>query len=426
MTNRILFWDLGLNYSALALTGMCGLLINLIIANYYPASILGQFNIIYAFYIILGQFCCLGIHYSVLKHIAHSDSAISSNKIICNAIILSCLLGIICIIIILLLKNFLANLLGSPNISKGLLLLSPSILLFGVNKILLFALNGMKKMRSYAIGQAIRYISMLIFIATVSSNKLSEIMLNGMYLFAESILFIFLFSLFIRKHNLYLAIDKNWIKKHFNFGTKAALSGIFVELNTRVDVLILSVFTTNKMVGIYSFALFFIEGLYQGIVLLRNQINPYISQYSAQKLSFPELSILLNKIKLLSVILVPVGTIILLLSYYYLTKNIPKYNVYHQGFTFIAILAISMSACSLILPFDNILAQSNKPALQSKQSSYIILFNLILNLILTYQYHAVGSAIAVAIANYFFSSFLIWYYAKKHININLLGSGTTC
>ena len=60
-----------------------------------------------------------------------------------------------------------------------------------------------------------------------------------------------------------LKVDRVWLKRHIQFGARSVLGGVAVELNTRVDVLVLGLFTSEAQVGIYSFAAFFVEGFLQ-------------------------------------------------------------------------------------------------------------------------------------------------------------------
>ena len=62
--------DLLSNYVALAILGVSGLTINIIIAGQYGAAALGIFNQAYAVYVLASQFAGVGVHHSTLKHFA--------------------------------------------------------------------------------------------------------------------------------------------------------------------------------------------------------------------------------------------------------------------------------------------------------------------------------------------------------------------
>ena len=58
-------------------------------------------------------------------------------------------------------------------------------------------------------------------------------------------------------------ISKSWLIEHLNFGVKGFLSGALAEVNTRVDVILLGLYTNFTIVGIYTFAATFAEGFSQ-------------------------------------------------------------------------------------------------------------------------------------------------------------------
>jgi O-antigen/teichoic acid export membrane protein len=70
------------------------------------------------------------------------------------------------------------------------------------------------------------------------------------------------------------AASRRWIAEHLRFGGKAFPSGLFSELNTRIDVLILGAFATDAVVGVYSLAAILAEGMYQLLVAVRTTYAP--------------------------------------------------------------------------------------------------------------------------------------------------------
>ena len=91
-------------------------------------------------------------------------------------------------------------------------------------------------------------------------------------------------------------LSKNWInwsKIHLNYGIRCILSGVFIELNSRVDILMLGFFLSDYEVGIYSFSALFAEGFFQVLIVLQNNYNPILSRLISNK----KFDYLLKKIK---------------------------------------------------------------------------------------------------------------------------------
>ena len=61
---------------------------------------------------------------------------------------------------------------------------------------------------------------------------------------------------------------------HLRYGRSVVISGLSLELNARVDVLVLGGFLSSSYVGLYSFVAMLIEGFYQLIIVVKNFLNP--------------------------------------------------------------------------------------------------------------------------------------------------------
>ena len=247
--------DLVWNITSLGILGISGIVINVFIARYYGSNFLGVFNQVFAVYILLSQFAIGGIHFSTLKHISYNQNKISIvAEITISALILCIALSFPISVVTFFIRHSISYLFGSPNVGFGIMIITPGLIFFSINKILLNVLNGLNLMRAYAIFQAIRYI--LIMLSIIGMYKLSY---PGKYLsaslsLAEFLLFIFMifylysFVIPIRKS----IIRKKWLNKHFSFGLKGFMSGALSELNTRIDIITIGYFLNDSMVGVYS------------------------------------------------------------------------------------------------------------------------------------------------------------------------------
>jgi O-antigen/teichoic acid export membrane protein len=412
--------DMLFNCVSFGVLAVSGISINMVIASFYGASALGRFNIVYAIYIVAVQLCTCGVHYSVLKHLAVKLTySKDQSVIICSAIVLILILSVVVTICLFLFSNFIGTVFKSPTIVGGVKCMAPALLFFAMNKTILAALNGLRFMRIFAFGQAIRYFFMIGFIASIAFYKGNEVYLNLNYLFAEMVLFSLLSVLLIKSIKGFdFAIQKKWIIEHMVFGFKGFLVGIFVELNTRIDVLILGLFVSSNLVGVYAFIAMLVDGLYQFLVVIKNNINPILAYYIAEN-RFVDLGVLFKKVRTVTCILMFALCIVLFLVYPSIIFILCKPD-FKQGHIPLLFLLIGLFFGSGFLPFGDILTQSGYPGWQTTQNFLVVVTNAILNIFFIYYWGIVGCAIATALATYVFSIYYLEYFAVKHIGFSLL------
>ncbi|MEZ4754616.1 MAG: oligosaccharide flippase family protein [Bdellovibrionota bacterium] len=264
--------DVVWNIASLVVLGLAGIVINIAIARLVGADALGVFNQVFAVYIFLSQICVGGVHFSVLKEISYAqDDLEKCSTVTSSALVLSALISLVICAIALLFSNQLALVLDSPDVGKGMFCAIPGLLFFSLNKNLLNVLNGLQWMRAFAIFQALRFVGILLAILGIIFLGNEAWMLPLSLTISEVVLFITL-GLFVNTQVIKFSpfkASKEWIRTHFSFGMRGFLSGVFTEINTRVDVLMLGLFLGDAKVGIYSFAAILAEGFSQIPFVLR-------------------------------------------------------------------------------------------------------------------------------------------------------------
>jgi O-antigen/teichoic acid export membrane protein len=161
-----------------------------------------------------------------------------------------------------------------------MLVAAPGLACFALNKVLFAILNGMQRMRAFAALQSCRFLGLLggFFVAL------------ALGLPGEKIAFVLTFSEGVTFLGLAVEVGRNlawsrraawrpWSGRHLAYGVKSFLSGVLLELNSRVDVLMIGWFHGDAMVGVYSFAAMIAEGVFQVLVKLQNNYNPVLAQH---------------------------------------------------------------------------------------------------------------------------------------------------
>jgi O-antigen/teichoic acid export membrane protein len=265
------------NSLSLGIVAIAGVAVNSILAFKFDVGVLGQFNQLFALHIVAAQFAAFGIHLSCLHylsgHTKGSDSWTTGARVAIGAVA-----GVGSIVATILWVNagLIEGLLDSEGLARGIRWVSPAVALFGINKVLMAIFNARDRLHAMAFLQALRPISwlagtaVLIHLGSADAEGLGQILFFGELVAALSGA-AFLSMLWSRPfaENTH----SEWLGRHLRFGMKAMPSNLIVDLNTRIDVLVLAFFANDSTVGIYSFTALLAEGVFQVSGLLRSVIN---------------------------------------------------------------------------------------------------------------------------------------------------------
>lgn len=391
--------DLIFNYASLAILAASGLVANLVVARLMGEAALGVFNQSFAIYIACSQLAVGGVHISVLRSVAQAESHSEGQApIVASGLVLAFGLGAVLCAFVLLSRNMWGLILGSPEVVDSLSWVGPALLLFSLNKTLLATLNGQGRMRAFAVLQASRYIVLVAALTVLAGYGRPAAELSSALLYAEVAVLLgatpcLLARLALgRRH-----VQKPWLKHHLMFGAKGALSGVFVELNTRVDVLAIGWFSSDADVGRYSLAAVFAEGLYQCLIVVKNQMNPVLAKLLADRHHGRIIDLVRRSWRYLypgmtGTYLVGLAVFHVVLTYH-LQSPSPR-----EALVCYAILGAGVLAVSGFVPFDSVLLHSGRPGYHTLLTFFVTGTNLILNLLLIPLWGIAGAALATASA----------------------------
>lgn len=407
------------NFASLAVLTVCGILLNLIIAWNYSTSVLGVFNQVYAIYIVASQFAVIGIHLSVLKHTSEfCEDRAETHHILMSGIFLSAFFSIITCSLLWILRTWIGKVFQSPDIEIGIIFITPGLFFFSINKVLLSYLNGLSKIKEFAIFQSTRYVLLILCLILLISKNVDGSQLPLIFTVSEFLLFI---TMLIKLPEIFRPITikklSEWISRQFKFGMRGFLSNVLLDLNTRVDILILGYLATDSVVGIYSLAVVLIEGLYQFPIALRVNYAPILVSMIKQDKK-EELLALIQKGKSISFKLM---TIIGIFSIAIFPLGFLFYGAqseFLQSWPPFIILMVSLIFCSGYLPFSNIILQAGFPGRHTLMILIQVTMNILLNFLLASWLGAIGSAIATGISLLLLIP-LIKIFTKKAIGLQI-------
>lgn len=386
------------NVCSFVLCGVVGILLNVIIIRYYNAATLGFFNQIYAVFIFLSQIATWGIHLSVQKYIPqYATQRKHTSIILTTAFVVTFLFSSLITIIAIYFSHLPGDFLNSELVSKGFIYAVPGLVFFALNKVILAYKNGMRQMVAFAIFNFLRYALMLLFLVYLLLAGIEVKYLALIFSVPEIILFVILllsiindFSLQSKKRFIVLSILQ------FRFGSNAALGHIVLDINSKVDVLILGLFQPDKEVGIYSFAAFIVDGLLQLFYVFRTNINPIITDtfYRDGRVALER--IVKKNVTVFYKIFVTAGLMAILLYPIFL-HLVKVTELFWLNFLIFALLTLGCILASGYIPFQMIFNQIGLPRLQSIFLFIIFGINVILNFILVPIWSTIGSAVATSL-----------------------------
>ena len=391
--------DVVWNLASVCILGVCGFSLNIIIGRYYGAATFGVFSQVLAVYYILSQLAVGGLMFSTLNLVAgHHDNRDAVREIITSALLLTATLAFIVCTAAYGLAGWIGNMFDSAAVRHGVLWVIPGIWCFAVNKILLFSLNGLRHMRFYAVGNSLRFLLILASLIVLTALHVDGSLLTLCFSIAEFALLPVLAVYLFREYPWSFKNARFWAGKHLLFGIQTFFSGLLMDINLKVDVLLLGYFFSDAVVGVYNFAaMLAIEGLYQFVVAIQVNMNPILTRLKLENRT-DELK---NYVRKATVFLCPAMAALSCLigfAYPFITVLLTGTSDFAPGRIYFVVLMLGIVIGSSHLPFIFVLNQWGHPVLFTLFLATIVLTNLILNILLIPRYGALGSAMGTGLS----------------------------
>ena len=417
---RTMALDLAWNYVSVGVLAISGLLFSLIITTGYTASVLGVFNQVYAYYLLLSQLAVCGVHMSVAKFVPQHHKQADQCKTIFTTALISCTATSLLIEAVGFSVVAVMDIWIISNVLDGIKTTLFALPFFSCNKVILGYINGLSRMKAYAVLQALRNIlialSLLAFMLTGTPGE----MLTLCFLVSEGVLFVVSILYLACSHLLGYSrpAAAGWVSRHLKFGIKSLLGNMILEFNTKIDVLCLGLITgNNTLVGHYSFASQFIEGFYMLYVVIRRNLNPKLAQAHADNRIKVFVAGIKDKLtKWLYGTAVPL--VMLLVGGYYLLCHVIGKPEYLIATIPLAIVTSAIALTSRSIVMGNLLTQSNHPLQESIVNVLTAVSNFLLNLLFIWLWGMVGAAIANAVS-YMIYALTLQYFTQKRLDIKI-------
>ena len=382
------------NFGSLAVLGVSGLALNVLIGAFFGAASLGVFNQVMAIYIVFSQAAVGGVDRSVLRATAESaDDRERVTRVFLGALPPALLLAALSTLAFWATRDWVANgLLESPGVAVGIAWATPGLFFFALNKVMLALTNGVRRMRAFAVYNALRFVLILVALVIAISLGWPGERLGFVFTFAEGLLFLVL----VVEVGLQLVRTRTgtllrWSRDHLRYGVKSALSGMLLELNAKVDVLMVGYFLDDARVGIYSFAAILAEGIFQVLVVLQNNYNPLLARLIAER-RMDELGEMTRKGKRAAWLLMTAACGVAVLGYPLYVMLVGEREEFWESWLPFSVIMAGMWIASGYMPFAQTLLMANRPGWHTGMMIGIVGSNALFNYLLIPRLDILGAA----------------------------------
>ncbi len=407
------------NLASVGILAVSGLAANTLIGRLDGPVVLGVFTQVTSLFFVASQLSMVGINFSVLKHVAEFRADEKQAEVIARTgFNLTVLYSLVFALLAYFTQPLISRILSSEDVGKAWMIAIPTLIAFNLNKTLLAVLNAHERMILFAIFMGSRFLIVLLIFWVFVRIDAPTHWVGGIVGLAEVGVFVFLFPL-TAKHlgPLWRRPSVEWMSRHFRYGIRGYMTAISLEINSKLTVLVAGIFLQDAVVGIYSMATMFLDGLMQFAASVRNNFNPIITRHFAAS-DVKGLQVLVKQTKkhvftgsliigALALVLFPVFTKLVLVNDDYMAGMVP-----------LVLLVIGMIVCAPRFPFTMLFIQTGRPGLQTIYNGSFTLLNVAFNLALTPLLGMTGAALGTALS-LVAAAWMLGILAKRHLDIDV-------
>jgi O-antigen/teichoic acid export membrane protein len=361
----------------------------------------------------------VGINHSLLRALggAGEDRRRSGTLVVAALVPTLALAAIVCAFFWAA-RHAVAGWLDSPGVATAMEACTPGLFLFAVNKQLMAAINGWRRMRTFALLTALRYLGLLAALWLAAWRAWPADALMGIFSVAELALFVVAGAEVARHCGRPVARElAAWMREHVSFGLKSAAAAVLLELNAKVDIWMLGLWLSDAKVGYYTWAAMFAEGFWQILVVLQNNLNPLLAKHLAAG-ELREVEALSRKFKRRSFLLVLALGLASAPAYAWIVAWLDPGAGFEESIAPYWILVAGVVGAAAWSPMAQILLMANQPLRHSLLMLATVVVNVAAIALLIPALGLEGAALGTAIAVCASAFFLVWS-ARRWIGVRL-------
>lgn len=415
-TRRDLVWNL----VPIVLLAVVGLGLKLLIGrpDWWGKAALGVFNLVTISWFSFAALGAFGLQSAVLRAIAEApDDRDRVAAVVVGALVPVIGLAAATTGLYLALRGPLGALQGDA-VAEGMRWAAPGLFCFAVNKVLFGVVNGLRRMRAFAVYTSLRYVLIAVGLLLARAWQLDADQLPAIWTFSEGVLLLVLLGELV--FTVRLARGRGWFtwtKRHLDFGARGVTASLAAEINSKLDVWLLGIAVSNAQVGIYALASALYEGVMQLAIVVQNLANPVL----ARQIAGGDLRSAEREARRIRRWFVPSLTAAALLGAVLYPLMIPPMigdPDFLAGAWPFAILMAGVALASPYLPFSQALLMASQPGWHTGLVLATVIVNLAGNLVLIPALGLSGAALSATIS-LVASALLLRLLARSRIGLRI-------
>lgn len=381
------------------LLGAVGLGMNFAIAAWWDADALGVFNLVTIAYFVFAVLGACGLQFSVLRAVAEKpDDRGHVATVVVGALVPNLVLAALATLAFVALRGVAVRIENSRALGEGMLYAAPGLFCFAINKVLFGVVNGLRRMRAFAIYTSLRYLLIGAGLVIARLTHVSGEHLAVIWTFTEGTLLIVLVAELLGTVAIARASGWwRWAKVHLHFGIRGITATLAYEINTKLDVWMLGAagFSTAQL-GIYSLAAAMNDGATQLSVVVQNNVNPIMAHAIAEGRT-GDVDALVRRTRKWFVPALAGACVFAALAYPYVIPMLVG-DKFASGAPPFAILMAGLALAAPWLPFGQILLMADRPGWHTVLMLLVMATNFVANLALIPLLGLEGGAAATSAA----------------------------
>lgn len=386
------------NLVPVALLGIVGLGLNFVIGNQWGAAALGVFNQVTTAFFVVSVLGAGGLQYSVLRAVAEAaEDRDRVAAVVVGAIMPTLALASVTTGGFVVAAPSIGDLLDSRDVATGMLWAAPGLFCFALNKVLLGVVNGLRRMRAFAVYTSLRYVLIAIGLVLASVYDAAPAQLPVIWTFTEgALLLVLLVELVSTVALTRCAGWWRWVRLHVDYGVRGVASTLAYELNSKLDVWVLGVVMSDERVGVYSLASVLAEGVMQLAVVVQNNLNPVLARTVAAG-DHSQIGTLVSGTRRWFVPGFATVCVVSALAYPFMIPWLIGDAAFADGAASYAILVGGIALASPWLPFNQVLLMASRPGWHTIFVLLVVGLNFAGNVLLIPHMGMEGAATATAV-----------------------------
>ncbi|WP_094227387.1 flippase [Methanolobus psychrotolerans] len=407
--------DVQWSFISLATASLSHLLLRIVLGRELGPEGLGVYTLVFTIYLFGMQFAGFGIGSALTKYVAEfSDESSKVKEYVSAGFSSSIITGVMMAIVLYLVSDFIAmSVFHIPEMGDFLKFVSFCLPFIAIQKMVLGALVGLRKMKLYALINIIQ--NTFIFLLSIYLVLVLNADVRGaVFGFVIPTIIISIISAFFIK-DLYKITYLSFTDKFKDvawFGFYFVLANSIGMINTQIDSLMVGHLMDATSVGIYAVAIIIIHG----ITLIPNSVHTAIAPPIAYHYGKGEYEKTINLIRqtMLKVFIV-IFVIALVLAFFGETLIVLLFtNDFIFAYSPLLVLLIGYSIYSPVHSVDCTLLSIGKVNVIYKIALICAICNIIFNILLIPKYGILGASLATSMS-IILLSILKLYFIKKYV-----------